>query len=109
MKWTLCSLLFVLAITGAMGQTGVDGTILGVVIDANGGSVPGATVTVTNLDTSIKQVKLSHSDGNFEFTALPAGRYSISVTFSGFKTWTIEKTDLTIAERKRVSPVLEVG
>jgi len=109
MKWALCSLLWFLALTGAMAQTGIDGTILGVVADANGGLISGATVTVTNLDTGIKKSEISRSDGNFEITALPAGRYSISVTFTGFKTWIVERTDLTIAERKRVSPVLEVG
>jgi len=109
MKGALCSLFWFLALTGAMAQTGIDGTILGVVADANGGLISGATVTVTNLDTGIKKSEISRSDGNFEITAVPAGRYSISVTFTGFKTWTVEGTDLTIAERKRLSPVLEVG
>ena len=43
----LLSACFLLALTAAMAQTGVDGSILGVVTDANGGSVAGATVTVT--------------------------------------------------------------
>ncbi len=109
MKMALCVLIWLIAVTGAMAQTGVDGAILGVVTDANGGAVPGATVTVVNLGTNIQKTETSHSDGSFEITALPAGRYSVSVTFAGFKTWTLERADLTIAERKRVSPVLEVG
>ncbi|MEO8128294.1 MAG: carboxypeptidase-like regulatory domain-containing protein, partial [Bryobacteraceae bacterium] len=68
-----------------------------------------ATVTVTNLDTGIKKSDVTRSDGSFEITALPSARYSVSVTFAGFKTWTLERTELTIAERKRVSPILEVG
>jgi hypothetical protein len=109
MKWAFCSLLWLLALTGAMAQVGTDGTILGVVADANGGRVAGATVTITNLDTAIQKVEVSRQDGSFEITALPAGHYSVSVTFAGFKTWTVERTELTISERKRVSPVLEVG
>ena len=31
------------------------------------------------------------------------------MTSPGFKTWTLERTDLTIGERKRISPVLQVG
>jgi len=107
MKKVFC--FFLLALSAAMAQTGVDGTILGVINDANGGVIAGATVTVTNLDTGIRKSDVSHTDGSFEITALPAARYSISVTFAGFKTWSIERTELTIAERKRVSPVLEVG
>lgn len=98
-----------LALTGAMAQTGVDGSILGVVTDANGGTVAGATVTVVNLGTGITKAEVTHADGSFEISPLPEGVYSVSVTFTGFKTWTVAKTDLTIRERKRVSPVLQLG
>jgi hypothetical protein len=98
-----------LALAGARAQTGIDGAILGVVTDANGGIVAGATVTVTNLDTAIKKTEVTHPDGSFEITALPEGNYSVSVSFAGFKTWDLAKTDLTIGERKRVSPTLQLG
>lgn len=107
-SFSLFALLLLVSL-GAMAQVGTDGTILGAVTDANGGLVAGATVTVTNLDTGIQKVDTTRSDGNFEITSLPAGRYSVSVTFTGFKTWTLETTVLTISERKRLSPVLEVG
>ena len=107
-SFSLFALLLLVSL-GAMAQVGTDGTILGAVTDANGGLVAGATVTVTNLDTGIQKVDTTRSDGNFEITSLPSGRYSVSVTFTGFKTWTLETTVLTISERKRVSPVLEVG
>jgi hypothetical protein len=100
---------FLLALAAAMAQTGIDGAILGVVTDSNGGAVAGATVTVTNLATGLTKTEVSHGDGAFEISALPEGNYSVSVTFAGFKTWALARTDLTIAERKRVSPVLQVG
>ena len=40
---------------------------------------------------------------------MPEGNYSVSVSFTGFKTWSLAKTDLTIGERKRVSPTLSLG
>ena len=111
MKQVVCLLAVfsLLALTGAMAQTGVDGAILGVVTDANGGVIGGATVTVTNLDTGVQKIETSRSDGSFEISALPQGKYSVTVTFAGFKTWTLAKTDLTINEHKRVSPMLQVG
>jgi len=71
--------------------------------------VPGATVTVTKLDTGVQRTETSRSDGSFEISALPQGLYSVTVTFAGFKTWNLAKTDLTISEHKRVSPTLQVG
>src|SRR5258708_39578714 len=107
MKWAFSSLFWFLALTGAMAQTGIDGTILGVVADANGGLLSGATVTVTNLDTGIKKSEITRSGGTFEITALPAGRYSIFVTVPGFKTWTCGGNHLTIAQRRGLLPVMQ--
>lgn len=111
MRQVICLIIVfsLIALTGAMAQTGIDGAVLGVVTDANGGAVAGATVTVTNLDTAIHKTETTRSDGSFEINALPEGSYSVSASFAGFKTWTLEKTDLTIGERKRVSPILQVG
>jgi hypothetical protein len=105
----LLSVCFLLALATATAQTGVDGAILGVVTDANGGVIVGATVTVTNLGTGIQRNETSRADGSFEISALPQGNYSVTVTFAGFKTWTLANTDLTINEHKRLAPVLSVG
>src|SRR5579871_128214 len=111
MRQFLCVLAVfsLVAVGGAMAQTGVDGAILGVVTDTNGGAIVGATVTVTNPATGIQKVEISRADGSFEISALPQGTYTISVTFQGFKTWTLTNADLTINEHKRVSPTLQVG
>src|SRR5881398_795548 len=104
----LLRVCFLLAVAAAA-QTGVDGSILGVVTDANGGVVGGAQVTVINLDTGVHKVEISKGDGSFEIAPLPRGYYSVSVSFTGFKTWSLPKIELTIAERKRVSPMLQFG
>ena len=99
MKYSLYGFFYLLvAAATAIAQVGVDGTILGVVADANGGMVAGARVTVTNLDTGITKTEASRDDGNFEISPLPAGRYSVTVTFAGFKTWILDSTDLTMEE-----------
>src|SRR5581483_7239451 len=90
-RLALLLVLALLALMQAVAQTGVDGAILGVVTDANGGAVAGATVVVTDLETSIQKVMTSRSDGSFEISALPQGPYSVNVTFSGFKTWSLAK------------------
>src|SRR5262245_51082472 len=101
--------LALLAVAQAPAQTRIDGAILGLVADVNGGRVGGATVTVTNLDTGLTKSMLTDPAGNFEITPLPNGTYSVTVTFTGFKTWTLSRVELTIGERKRLEPVLEVG
>jgi len=111
MRQVLCLLALFSLFAGScvMGQTGIDGAILGVVNDANGGAIVGAEVTVTNLATGIPKIETTRADGSFEISALPQGIYSVTVRFAGFKTWTLAQTELTISEHKRVLPVLQVG
>jgi hypothetical protein len=102
----------VLALASAVplaAQVGTQGSILGTVMDSSGAVLPGATVTVTGLDTGLVQTATSDQAGNFEIPALPIGPYSVAVSLQGFKTWQVDRAVLTIGERKRVAPVLEVG
>lgn len=92
-----------------MAQVGTEGAILGVVTDSSGAVVAGAEVTVVNLGTNLTKKATTDSQGNFEILALPRGTYSVTASFTGFKTWVVEKTELSLGERKRVSPVLSVG
>jgi carboxypeptidase family protein len=90
-------------------QVGTQASILGVVNDASKGAMPGATITATNLATGLTQTAVSDESGNFEILALPIGWYSVTVSMQGFKTWKVDRVELTVGDRRRVSPVLEVG
>ena len=105
-------LLLIVTLTCAcslLAQVGSDASILGVVTDASGAVVPRATVRVVNLDTGLQRTATSGEGGEFEVLALPTGPYSVSVTNTGFSTWKLERIDLTVASRQRISPVLKVG
>jgi hypothetical protein len=90
-------------------QLGTQGAIVGVVTDASDAVISGAVVTVQNVETGLKLATGTNEAGIFEVLALPVGYYSVTVTYKGFRTWTVERTQLTVGERKRLSPKLEVG
>jgi hypothetical protein len=60
------------------------GRVSGSVADITGALIPGATVTLTNVDTGAAQTRTSASDGNFNFAAEPRGHYRIEITAPGF-------------------------
>jgi len=64
--------------TLAIAQT-FTGTITGTVTDPAGAVVPGAVLTVTNLETNESRRLTSNEAGLFNFTALPPGRYRFEV------------------------------
>jgi hypothetical protein len=105
----LSALFVVLSIAPLSAQVGTQGSILGTVVDSSRAALPGATITVTNLQTGLVQTATSDTAGNFEILALPIGGYSVSVSMNGFKTWQLERVSLTVGERSRIAPVLEVG
>ncbi len=61
------------------------GSISGRVMDATSAIVPGATVTVRNQGTNAERTVQADSGGNFAFTLLPIGTYTVRVTQPGFQ------------------------
>jgi hypothetical protein len=73
-------------------QNVTSATLSGTVEDANGASVPGATLTATNVDTNQQRITDSGLDGHFRFPYLPVGSYKMTVAQSGFRTVSREIT-----------------
>jgi uncharacterized surface anchored protein len=68
------------------------GTVRGVVKDQSGAVVPGATVTITDPNTKISQTAQSGGGGDYQFSNLSVGTYTIIVqppTGSNFSTLTV--------------------
>ena len=61
------------------------GTISGTVKDAQGGVVPGVTVTVINTATQQPRTTVTDGTGFYTFPNLPPGRYDVSAELQGFK------------------------
>jgi len=83
-RWvTLASLL--LFPTQILGQT-VTGSIQGTVKDAQGGVVPGVTITLTELDTGQTRVHVTNDVGFYQAVFLALGRYRVTAELQGFGT-----------------------
>src|SRR6266536_2792002 len=92
----------------ALGQTNKGG-ISGTVIDANGGAVPGATVTITNLGTNQVQTVTTSDTGSFTVNSLDPVNYSITVEVTGFKKAVVENVKVDTATTASVNVLLEAG
>src|SRR5689334_22875931 len=85
----------------AAAQT-TNGVISGIVTDAQGGVLPGVTVTGRNIETGITRTVVTEADGLYRLAALPPGRYEIKAELQGFGTANIpEMTLLTGTEISR--------
>ncbi|MBV8904197.1 MAG: carboxypeptidase regulatory-like domain-containing protein, partial [Acidobacteriia bacterium] len=107
LRWVLASLGSLLATTAFCQDP--RGTILGTVSDASGAIVPGANVTVTNVDTGVPAKGASNGVGQFSVPFLTPGIYRVTVEKPGFKTYIQENVELRVSESVDLKIRMEVG
>src|SRR6267142_1599347 len=92
--------MFVLAMTlalfatSAMAQSSTTGSIEGVVTDPNGQVVKGATVNATSPNLITAQSAITGDDGRYLISALPPGKYKITIESPGFGKY--EQADVSV-------------
>ncbi len=101
--WKPVSLLTLLILftTGAFGQLNT-ADIVGTVTDTTGAVVPNATVTLNNLGTNEKRTTQSNSSGEYNFTLLTVGHYSVTVRATGFQVSIAKDIAVEAGDRARV-------
>jgi len=109
------AVIFVIVL-GALGSRATaqfdTATVLGSVRDASDAVIPGAAVTLTNLEKGISVSRLTGEDGNFEFPGVSVGRYRIIAQKQGFDKAIVQDVAVTVNSRQRIDlklPVASVG
>jgi len=74
-----------LVAAGATAQT-TTGTISGRVADSQGLALPGVTVTASSTNLQGVRTVVTSSNGDYIFSALPSGTYTLKFELSGFQT-----------------------
>lgn len=100
-------LIFLVPLRPDFGQA-VSGSIFGTVTDPAGGIVPGATVTIRDVDRGIDYHVQTISDGNYIQTHLLAGHYRVTITSAGFETFAADVT-VQVDAATRVDAKLAIG
>jgi hypothetical protein len=92
----------------AMAQ-GTTAEIVGTVVDNSGGVMPHANVTVTHVATGVKRSMETNTTGEYDFTQLPIGTYSVVVEAAGFKRYLTPTITLQAGDRTRVDVQMQLG
>src|SRR5262249_45658868 len=66
-----------------LGQT-VTGTLQGTVTDTHGGVLPGAGISVRNIETGLERLSTTNAKGFYRETFLPIGVYRVTASLPGF-------------------------
>ncbi len=101
-------LALLIAILPAHSQS-IQGSILGSVKDSSGAIVPGAQVTLTNMQEGTVRNTTTNSAGDYQFLNAKASQYALRVVASGFEDWATSGVQLTARQQLRIDASLAVG
>ena len=102
-------LVSMLAIPSTVGAQAVTGTLLGNVTDASGAGVPGATVVATETQTNSSRTAITNDAGNYIFSSLRNGTYSVEAELQGFRKVVRQNVRVDVNTTMRVDLKLELG
>ena len=70
--------------------------VTGIATDAQGGVLPGVTMTVTNVESGVVRTIVTEADGRYRLGGVPPGRYHLTAELPGFANVEVKDITLTI-------------
>ena len=94
--------------TFAWGQM-TSGDLVGTVVDNTGALVPKVTITATNQATDVKTTTTTNASGEYRFTNLPVGSYTLSASAQGFATVGVKDVLVILNQTNTQKITMNVG
>ena len=108
MKKFIAALLTLCLLSVAAFAQQASGRLNGTVVGPDG-NIAGATVTAKDNQTGKEQTVQASGDGTFSIPQLEVGTYTVTVTATGFKTFTATDVKIDVGREFNLSATLEVG
>jgi hypothetical protein len=102
------ALLMIVALAAPVWAQDLRGSVEGVVRDASGAVLPGATVEATS-PTGVVQSTTADGVGGFRFPSLPSGTYKLTATLQGFQSRSVDEVHVNLGQIKKVDFALPVS
>jgi len=80
------------------GQSSTTGNVQGLIVDATGSALPGASLTLRALSSGATRTFQSQEDGRFSIASLPIGSYSLRVEHESFNPVTVEPLVISVGQ-----------
>jgi Carboxypeptidase regulatory-like domain/TonB-dependent Receptor Plug Domain len=110
MRRIMRSLLFlaVFALTASAATAQSTSLLNGRVSDPSGAAVPGATITLTGVDTGFHRSTTSNSEGLYQFLEVPPGNYKLEAAAKGFSLYTVTSLRLVVNTPSTINIALQL-
>ncbi|NDJ14019.1 MAG: TonB-dependent receptor [Acidobacteriia bacterium] len=85
------------------------GSIVGIVRDASGGAIPKTTLSLTNTATSVTVNTTTAASGQYQFSSVRVGLYTIKASAPGFSAQVVNNVQIDVQSRPSIDFDLKVG
>ncbi|HEX6719063.1 MAG TPA: carboxypeptidase regulatory-like domain-containing protein [Pyrinomonadaceae bacterium] len=99
----------VILCTNVSAQVTASGAISGTVKDKNQAAISNASVTIVNKSTGLSRSTTTNESGEYRVDLLPAGRYDIKVSASGFGEVAVENSEVLVGKTNNFDFTMEPG
>jgi Carboxypeptidase regulatory-like domain/TonB dependent receptor len=99
----------VLIITGLAWSQSFTAAVRGVVSDPNGAAVADARVIITEAERNVQHPTTTDAQGRYYVSALPPGKYTMTVEASGFKRYSQSAFPLLVQQQATIDVQLQLG
>ncbi len=84
-------------------------SVRGVITDSSEAAVPGAKITITDVDRNTERTGQTDAMGRYVITAIPPGTYTLAVEAAGFQKTTHAAFTLQVQQQATIDMQLQVG
>jgi hypothetical protein len=104
----LLSFLFLLLAGSASAQVST-ASVNGVIRDPKGSVIPGASMVLSSVDTSVERTSVANGSGDYVFLNITPGRYTLSASAQGFNPQKVAEFVLAVSQIATFDFTLTVG
>lgn len=105
----LLILIAMLGLSAGVFAQSITGALVVTVSDPSGASVPGAKLTLTQIDTGVKNLSESNTSGIAVYGDLKPGEYKLVVHAPGFQETQLNNISVVIGQRSALTATMHVG
>ncbi len=109
----LFSMLSLLALVWSFPGRGfaqsISGDLVGSVIDASGAAIPNTTIEAHNTATGVKSAATTNDSGQYRFSNLPAGTYTLTANATGFGSTALRNITVDVGKTITANFTLQLG
>ena len=103
------ALILILAFAGSAFGQSTFGSVLGTILDPSGSAVGAAVIKIANKGTSAERSSITDQGGDYQFSNLEAGTYTLTVQAPGFQQATYTEIVLTARQTARIDARLQLA